>query len=190
MVTRTTKVSVGLFATWALSDVEELCTMRRSSREVLPRLPEFFPIPDELRRAGISRQHLLTGMAVMASVMGAAAADGVRSGGRSPVFRGVLLAFGLHGFGHLAMAGAARQYVSGLLTAPTIVIPYWLWAREELAAEGIADVDRASLAVAAAGMPVLLGIHTLVYRLLDRSTRPRGRRRHAGSAASQRRSPR
>jgi hypothetical protein len=101
----------------------------------------------------------------MGLVMGTAAALGVRSEARSPVFRGVLLGFGLHGFGHLAMAAAARQYVSGLVTAPTMVIPFWLWARRELAKEGIADVDRTTIAVAAAGIPLLLGTHALMYKL-------------------------
>jgi hypothetical protein len=34
-----------------------------------------------------------------------------------------------------------------------MVIPYWLWARKELAKESITDVDRATIAVAAAGVP-------------------------------------
>jgi Protein of unknown function with HXXEE motif len=163
---RTTKVSVGLFATWAISDLEELWTMSRNSRGVMRKLPKAVPVPDTLRREGISQRHVATGIGMMGLVMGAAAALGVRSGGRSPVFRGVLLGFGLHGFGHLASAAAMRQYTSGVATAPTMVIPYWLWARKELAKEGITDVDRATIAVAAAGVPLALAVHTLAYKLL------------------------
>lgn len=47
-----------------------------------------------------------------------------------------------------------------------MVIPFWLWARKELAKEGITDVDRTTMAIAAAGVPMALGIHTLVYKLL------------------------
>lgn len=163
---RTTKVSLGLFATWAISDVEELWTMSRNSKDVLRKLPKALPIPEGLRRNGISQRQFNTGIGIMGLVMGAAAALGVRSNGRSPVFRGVLLGFGLHGFGHLAMAAAARQYVSGVVTAPTMVIPFWLWARRELAKEDIVDIDRTTVAVAAAGIPLMMGVHVLTYRLL------------------------
>jgi len=163
---RTTKVSLGLFATWAISDIEELSTTSRNSKDVLRKLPKVVPVPGVLRREGVSQRHVVTGVAMMGLVMGTAAALGVRSGARSPVFRGVLLGFGLHGFGHLAMAAVARQYVSGLATAPTMVIPFWLWARKELAREGITDLDRTTIAIAVAGVSLLMGIHALTYELL------------------------
>jgi hypothetical protein len=105
--------------------------------------------------------------------MGAATVAGVRSRGRSPIFRGVLLGFGLHGFGHLGMAAAARQYVAGAATAPTMVIPYWLWARRELAKEGIREIDVPTVAVAAAGIPLVMGIHALIYKLTTATARSR-----------------
>lgn len=41
---RTTKVSLGLFATWAISDIEELWTTSRNNRDVLrKRCPLPFP---------------------------------------------------------------------------------------------------------------------------------------------------
>lgn len=163
---RTTKVALGLFATWALSDLEELWTMSRNSRRLLPKLPAILPVPDRLRRDGVSQRHVTAGIATIGLVMGAAATAGVRSEGRSPLFRGALLAFGVHGFGHLGMTAAARQYVSGAVTAPTMVIPYWLWARRELAREGVPRAGAASVAVAGAGIPVLIGIHALMYRIL------------------------
>jgi hypothetical protein len=163
---RTTKVALGLFATWAISDLEELWTMSRSSRQVLAKLPAVLPVPDQLRRDGVSQRHVTAGIATVGLVMGAAAVAGVRSEGRSPLFRGALLAFGVHGFAHLGMTAAARQYVSGAVTAPTIVIPYWLWARRELARAGIPQADAATVAVAAAGVPVIIGVHALMYRIL------------------------
>lgn len=165
-MTPMTRVAAGLFGTWALSDLEELWTMRGSSRYVLPRLPKVVPIPERLRRDGVSQRHVTSGIAVMGLLMGAAAARGVRTQGRSPFFRGVLLAYGLHGFGHLGMAAVAGRYVSGAVTAPVIVIPYWLWARRELTRHGIAEVDRPAAAVAMAGPAVMMGVHTLMYRLL------------------------
>jgi hypothetical protein len=164
-VKRTTKVSLGLLETWAVSDLEELSTMSRNSKDLLRKLPAAIPVPEAARREGISQRHVTLGIGLMGMVMAGAAGVGVRSQARSPVFRGVLLGFGLHGFGHLAMAAAARQYVSGLATAPTMVIPFWLWARRELRREGIADVDGPAVAVAAAGWPLMLGVHAIVYRL-------------------------
>lgn len=164
---RATEVSVGMFATWAISDLEELWTASRNSKDVLRKLPKAVPLPEILRREGISQRHVATSIGMIGLVIGTAAALGVRSGGRSPVFRGVLLGFGLHGFGHLASAAAMRRYTAGVATAPTMVIPFWLWARKELAKEGITDLDRSAIAIAAAGMPLAMGIHALVYKLLN-----------------------
>jgi Protein of unknown function with HXXEE motif len=163
---RTTRVSLGLFTTWALSDLEELWTMSRNSRDVMRKVPKAVPVPEVLRREGISQRHVAMVIGMMGLVMGAAAALGVRSQGRSPVFRGVLLGFGLHGFGHLATTAVTRQYTSGVATAPTMVIPFWLWARRELAKEGITDVDRTAIAVALAGVPLAMAVQVLMYKLL------------------------
>jgi len=162
----TTKVALGLFAAWAVHDLEEVLTMSRSSKQVFPLLPKALPIPEELRREGVPQRHVNLAVSLMAAVMAAASAAGVRSGGRSALFRGALLGFGLHGFSHLAMAAAARRYVTGAVTAPTVVIPFWLWARRELARQGIADDDRAATAVALALLPLLPAIHVLTHRLL------------------------
>ncbi|MGA5299625.1 HXXEE domain-containing protein [Nucisporomicrobium flavum] len=162
---RTTKIALGLFGTWAVSDLEELWTMSRSSRRVLPRLPQALPIPAALRRDGVSQRHVTAGIATMGVVIALAAASGVSTEGRSPLFRGVLLGFGLHGFGHLGMTAAARGYVSGAVTAPTMVLPYWLWARRELAREGIREIDAPAVAVAAAGIPLAMGVHALMFKL-------------------------
>ena len=74
-------------------------------------------------------------------------------------FRGALLGFGVHGFTHIAMALAARRYVTGVATAPTVVIPFWLWARRELARAGVRDDDRAAVLAALAFLPLVPGAH-------------------------------
>ncbi|GAA3349506.1 HXXEE domain-containing protein [Amorphoplanes nipponensis] len=167
-MTPMTKVALGLFGAWAVHDLEELMTMGRSSREILPRLPQRLPVPEALRRDGVSPQHAGLSIAMMGALTAAAAAEGVRTQGRSALFRGGVLAFGLHGFSHLMMAGAARRYVTGVATAPTLVIPYWVWARRRLAQRGIPAADGRATAVALAVGPVLVGIHVLTYRLLRR----------------------
>jgi hypothetical protein len=47
-----------------------------------------------------------------------------------------------------------------------MVIPFWVWARRELAEEGLRDVDRQTILVAAAGFALLFAIHGLSYRFL------------------------
>jgi Protein of unknown function with HXXEE motif len=169
---RSTKVSLGLLATWAVSDIEELCTMHRSSQQVLARLPDRVPVPARLRRSGVPQSQFLAVFGLMGLVMGTATGLGIRSGGRSALFRGVLLGFGLHGFGHLALTAAARQYVSGAVTAPAMVIPFWLWARRELRRDGISDTDPRAAAVAAAGVPLAVGLHALAYWLSQPAGEP------------------
>lgn len=164
----TTKVALGLFAAWAVHDLEEVLTMSRTSRELFARLPKALPIPGHLRREGVSQRHVNVAVTLMGLVMAAASAAGVASGCRSRVFRGALLGFGMHGFSHIAMSLAARRYVTGVATAPTVVIPFWLWARRELAKEGIADDDREAVAAALAFLPTVPGVHLLAHRLLRR----------------------
>lgn len=164
---RTTKVAAGLFAAWVLNDLEELWTMPASSRDVLQRVPRLVPLPETLRREGVSARHCAVAITMMGAVMAAASVEGARTRGRSRWFRGVLLGFGIHGFGHLASSAVRRGYTSGVATAPTVVIPYWWWARRELAKEGIGGLDRRTLAVAAAGVPLTIGVHALTYRLLE-----------------------
>ena len=61
----TTTISLGLFAAWACHDLEELFTMRETSRAVAARMPDWVPIPDDLRRAGLSQQHVNLGISLM-----------------------------------------------------------------------------------------------------------------------------
>jgi len=162
-------VGAGLFAAWALHDLEELSTMQATSRQVAAWAPAWLPVPGDVRAGGYSRAHVRTAVAVMAVVMAAAAADGVRSEGRSPFFRIALQGFGWHGVGHLAISVVARRYVSGVATAPVVVIPYWLWARRELARSG-APLESSGLASVLALPPILLGSHA-VARALTRGRR-------------------
>ncbi|GGM94942.1 hypothetical protein GCM10010106_49590 [Thermopolyspora flexuosa] len=164
----TTRIAAGLLAAWAVHDLEEVLTMRRSAAGILPNLPAWVPIPEELRREGLSQRQINLAVTLMGVAIATASAAGVRSGCRSPLFRGALLGFGVHGFTHIAMALAARRYVTGVATAPTVVIPFWLWARRELAKAGIRDDDRAAVLAALAFLPVVPGVHAAAHRLLRR----------------------
>ena len=134
---RATWVSAGLFAAWVIHDAEELVTAAGNSRELAGRAPAWVPIPPDIRREGLSQRHVNTAIGMMAVLIGAAALDGARSGGRSCFFQTVLRGFGWHGVGHLAVTALTRQYTCGVATAPIVVIPYWFWARRELARDGV-----------------------------------------------------
>ena len=50
---------LGLFAAgWVCHDLEELFTMRETSRLIAARMPDWVPIPDDVRRDGLSQQHV------------------------------------------------------------------------------------------------------------------------------------
>jgi hypothetical protein len=65
---RTTTVSLGLFAAWACHDLEELFTMPETSRVVAARMPDWVPIPDDVRQDGLSQQHVNLGISLMGSL--------------------------------------------------------------------------------------------------------------------------
>lgn len=73
----------------------------------------------------------------MGLIVLAASARGAQTGGRSPFFQSALFGFGAHGFGHLALTALHRGYTPGVATAPTVVIPYSLWAWRELGRAGV-----------------------------------------------------
>lgn len=55
---KTTTIGLGLFAAWALDDLEELHTMRETSRTVASRMPAWARIPADVRRDGLSQRHM------------------------------------------------------------------------------------------------------------------------------------
>jgi len=162
-------VSAALFVAWAVHDAEERVTMSANSRALVHAAPSWVPLPQDIRQHGLTQQHVDAALGLMAVVVGAAAVDGVRTRGRSEFFQSALFGFGCHGATHIAGSIAARRYTSGVVTAPIIVLPYWWWARRELARAGVpsrpAD-PRLALGVG----PILIGVH-LVARMLTRSSR-------------------
>ncbi|WP_433263905.1 HXXEE domain-containing protein [Actinosynnema sp. CS-041913] len=117
------KVTWGLLAAWVVHDLEELVTMPRWTRG--NRIPTTTPA-----QAAIA-------IGLVGIVVAAAAADGARTDGRSPFFHAVLTGFGLHAGTHVAASAILRQYTPGVLTAPTVVAPFSLWALRRLRREGI-----------------------------------------------------
>jgi hypothetical protein len=166
-------VTLGLFAAWLAHDLEEWFTIGPWSWQ--------HARPDRrwarwtgLRwlRTAVSDDHVHVGITIVGILVGTAAIAGDATGGRSRFFQGVLAAFGLHGFGHLALSAAFRGYTPGVATAPTVVIPYSVWAWRALAranvqrSPGLSMVDAA---IAAFLAPVVVaGIHTIAGALTRR----------------------
>ena len=163
-------VSLGLFVAWCINDAEELVTLADSSRLVAERAPAFLPLPEAFRRGGFSKKHTYHGIATMGVLVGTASLAGYVTHGRSPLFRGALVAFGVHGCTHVASALAMRKYTSGVVTAALTTIPYWHWARRTLREAGLSDTDRSAVVVAVLAWPSLLAVHVgTALRLGDAS---------------------
>lgn len=118
------KVTWGLLAAWVVHDLEELVTMARWTRR--HRHVPTTTTPEAAIAIG-----------VVGVVVAAAAADGARTDGRSRFFQSVLAGFGLHAVTHVASSAVFRSYTPGVLTAPTVVAPFSLWAFRRLSRAGI-----------------------------------------------------
>ncbi|WP_030195788.1 HXXEE domain-containing protein [Streptomyces sp. NRRL S-87] len=151
-----------MFAAWAANDIEELLTMAPWSRTAGPRLRARFPrVPERVwARMELTQPQVNAAVGLMAGLIAAAAADGARTGGRSPFFRTVLTGFGLHGAVHMAQSAAYRGYTPGVATSPTVVVPYSIWALNRLRRAGLppaSPVLSAALLPLAAGAAQALG---------------------------------
>jgi hypothetical protein len=114
--------TAGLFVAWLIHDLEELVTMGDTSRILLQKLPDWMPVPDSTRQQGFTTRYLATGIATIGLIVAAAAVRGHRTQGRSAFYQNTLLAFGLHGLGHLALSVLTRGYSSGVATVPVVVL--------------------------------------------------------------------
>jgi Major Facilitator Superfamily len=111
-----------------------------------PRAPPARPEPAPAARRAV-------GLVVAATTV-----RGYCTRGRSALYQNTLLGFGLHGLGHPTMSLLARGYTSGVATAPTVVIPFWLWATRALQQAGVPN--RRSLPAAIAVVAGSLALAT------------------------------
>jgi hypothetical protein len=172
-------VTWGLLGAFAVHDLEALVTMPSYNARLVRRLRERYPrVPGRVWSAlEMDRVHAATAIGLMGTLVGAAAADGARTGGRSGIYQTMLVGFGLHGVGHLAQSVAARGYTPGVLTSPGVVaFSLWAWRRLRRA-DVVREGDARGLMSTAALFPaVILGVHGAAHgvRWLARRVR-RGR---------------
>jgi hypothetical protein len=142
---------------WAVHDLEELVTTPGWVERARPRLRRRLPwVPDGVwDRIGSDRTHTTLAIGLMGVLFAAAAATGARTGGRSPFYQLMLAGFGAHAVPHMASALVTGGYTPGLVTAPTVVVPFSWWASRTLRAAGVprSNVPAAALAL----IPVAIG---------------------------------
>ncbi len=152
-------VPLSLGLSFLANDGEELITMERTLPATLDRLPRWWPVPRSIVRT-FDATHVRVGISVIGVVCGAAVVNGIASRGRGALFQDVQLFFGAHGFIHLAASALTQGYTSGVLTAPTVVIPQWWWATRQLRRASVPRSTRLGRA-AALGLGSLACAHAL-----------------------------
>jgi len=152
------KITWGLLGAWAINDAEELATMAAWSRRAIPRLRARHPrVPEAVWSAvRVTGPESAVAIGLMGALVAAAAWRGHATGGRSPFYQAALVGFGAHAATHVAFSALARGYTPGVLTAPTVVAPYSIWALAKLRGAGV-RLDRRAVRAA---MP-LLGAATI-----------------------------
>ena len=151
------RVAAGLFGAWLVHDVEEWVTLAAWSRKNAQELTRLVPVRSPWGDDGMSDQQAHAAIAATGALVLLAAASGARSGGRSRLFHTALLGFGIHGLSHLGGSALFRGYTPGVLTAPSVVLPYAVWAVRTLSRAGLLHQSVASWAGAVAAVPVTVG---------------------------------
>ncbi|MBV9846007.1 MAG: HXXEE domain-containing protein [Kutzneria sp.] len=129
-------VASGLFLAWLANDIEEWITVSRwSERDAGTSPARRIGLP-WLRRP-VPAAHMRVAIGLMGTLVATASLVGLRTGGRSRLFQAALFGFGVHGLGHLALSVVHRGYTPGVLTAPTVVVPFSVWAWRELRRAGV-----------------------------------------------------
>jgi hypothetical protein len=150
-------VTAGLFGAWLVHDAEEWSTMAPWSREKNDKIVRALPVSPPWGDGGMSDVQAHSGITAMGAVILAASAMGVKSRGRSGFFQTAFLAFGLHSLSHLGASTLFRGYTPGAITAPIVVLPYWVWGWHKLNRAGVLRNDPAFWATAAVAVPVTIG---------------------------------
>lgn len=121
----------GLLGAWTLHDIEEAITMPGWTQQVADDLDRrgLAVIGQHVRR---SRAEVWSAIALVGVPFAVAAAVGERTAGRSALYQGALLGYGLHAISHLGSSIATRSYTPGLVTAPAAVAGFSVLAAIEL----------------------------------------------------------
>nr|WP_277603977.1 HXXEE domain-containing protein [Agrococcus sp. ARC_14] len=120
-----------MLGSWTLHDLEEALTMSAWTHRVA----------DDLDRRGLavvgqavrrSRAEVWTAIGLVGVPFALAAAAGARTAGRSALYQGALLGYGLHAISHIGGTIASRSYTPGVATSPVLVAGFSIAAAAEL----------------------------------------------------------
>jgi hypothetical protein len=147
----------GLLVAWAVHDAEELAAIPGWTERARPRLERRLPWvrPAVWDRLAAADDQVAVAVALMGVLVAAGAVDGARTGGRGRFYQASLAAFGAHAFGHLAASAVTGGYTPGVVTAPTVVLPFTWWARRALRRAGVPPAPVTPVALAL--IPVSIG---------------------------------
>lgn len=120
-------VTWGLFVSWLVHDAEEVATVGAFAETYEQRFG---------RRLPVSPEQMAVAVTAVGMLVAAASARGVRTEGRSWLFRQVLLAHATHSLWHVSASVVVRDYTPGVVTAATLVAPHGWWALSELRTAG------------------------------------------------------
>lgn len=116
-------VTWGLLISWLVHDLEEVATVGAFAGAYERRFGRRLPVSPEQMAVAVTAIGLLV---VVAS------ARGVASGGRSTLFRRVLLAHAAHSTWHVGASLMMHGYTPGVVTATAVVGPHGWWALRRL----------------------------------------------------------
>ena len=123
-------------------------------------------VPARVRDASsVSRPHATVAIGLVGAVVAAVSARGARTDGADPLYQATLAGFGWHAVPHVASAVVIRGYTPGVLMAPTVVVPFALWARSRLRRAGV-PVAATARTAALSGPLVVVGAHLAASGLL------------------------
>lgn len=163
-------VTWGLLVSWLVHDLEEVATVAAFVDAYEQRAGRRFPVSPEQMAAAVTTIGLLV---VVASVRGAT------SGGRSTLFRRVLLAHAAHSAWHVGASLALRAYTPGVVTAAAVVGPHGWWAlrrlRETQGWAGSAQLGELRTVVPGA-VAAVLGAHLVARQVVRHAGHRRGHR--------------
>ncbi|GEK79467.1 HXXEE domain-containing protein [Agrococcus baldri] len=154
----------GLLGAWTLHDLEEAVTMPGWTQRVADDLDlRGLAVVGHLVRR--TRTEVWTAIALVGVPFAVAAAEGARTGGRSALYQGALLGYGLHAISHIGGTVTARAYTPGLVTTPVLVAGFSIATAAELVQRRV-PLHPATTAVAMAlGACVPLS-HVIARRIL------------------------
>lgn len=155
------KGPTALFAAWIVHDIEEAFAFPASCDRLVDRTG--------IEQLRITPQQSWTAVGLMGILVAVAVAcgRGVRSTGKSAIYRAVVAGLEAHVVTHLGASAAQRGYTAGVATALPIMLPGALIARRELQRDGCELRFRDTVNGVAILLPAAL-VCQMVARLIRR----------------------